>query len=143
MLKINTRVSIPDNEIQFSAVRARGPGGQNVNKVASAVHLRFDIKASSLPESYKNRLLLATDSRINKDGIIVIKAQSHRTQDRNREEALERLVEMIGNAVAQGKVRPCTRSKQCNGGNRRFNRGRRRTKRLQRITLYHTAQGKV
>ena len=105
MLKINTRVSIPDNEIQFSAVRARGPGGQNVNKVASAVHLRFDIKASSLPESYKNRLLLTTDRRVNKDGIIVIKAQSHRTQDRNREEALERLVEMIGNAVRKKKTR--------------------------------------
>ena len=86
MLEISKTVSIPEHEIEMSAVRSQGAGGQNVNKVASAIHLRFNIMASSLPEHYKQRVLKINDQRITKDGVIVIKAQEHRTQEQNREE---------------------------------------------------------
>jgi ribosome-associated protein len=105
MLQISKTVTIPEHEIEMSAVRSQGAGGQNVNKVASAIHLRFDIPASSLPERYKARLLKLNDQRITKDGVIVIKSQEHRTQEQNREEALKRLRDLIQSAMIIPKPR--------------------------------------
>jgi len=95
---MNHLLAIPEHEVEFSAMRAQGPGGQNVNKVSSAVHLRFDIRASSLPAHVKSRLLGLRDQRITKDGVIVIKAQSARSQDRNKAEAMLRLNELVAQA---------------------------------------------
>ncbi len=109
MLILSQNLRIPEDELEFSAIRAQGAGGQNVNKVSSALHLRFDIRASSLPESLKARLLASADRRISKDGVIVIKAQSHRTQEKNRADALARLSEMILAANTVRKKRKPTR----------------------------------
>ncbi|MES9930240.1 MAG: alternative ribosome rescue aminoacyl-tRNA hydrolase ArfB [Candidatus Thiodiazotropha sp. 6PDIVS] len=108
-LSITKLISIPENEIEFNAIRAQGAGGQNVNKVSSAIHLRFDIHASSLPEQIKQRLLKLSDNRISRDGIVVIKAQRYRDQDKNRHDALQRLRSMVNLAVATQKKRKPTR----------------------------------
>jgi ribosome-associated protein len=109
MLKITPKLSISEHEISLSAMRAQGPGGQHVNKVASAIQLRFDVRASSLPEVYKQRLLALPDRRITKNGTIVIKSQQFRSQEQNREHALQRLQAMIRSVTLTAKPRIPTR----------------------------------
>ncbi len=117
MLEINDNVSIPLSEIEISAIRSRGAGGQNVNKVSTAIHIRFDVRASSaLSDNDKARVLRVRDQRISKEGIIVIKSQRFRSQDKNRSDALEKLAEMIRKALVEKKPRkptkPSTRSRE-------------------------------
>ena len=109
MLKISNTVTLDESEIEITAIRAQGSGGQKVNKVSAAIHLRFDIAASSLPEFYKDRLLSLKDKRITKDGIIVIKSQQHRSQEQNRAKALDRLTELIKSVNVIQKKRVATK----------------------------------
>ncbi len=106
---ITSKITIADNEIKINAIRAQGAGGQNVNKVSNAIHLRFSIKSSSLPGSFKERLLQLNDQRINSEGIIVIKAQRYRSKEKNREEALKRLFKLIESVSSVPRKRRATR----------------------------------
>lgn len=109
MLEISNNVSLADWEIELSAIRSMGNGGQRVNKVATAIHLRFDIKRSTLPDIYKERLLVSKDSRVSKEGVVIIKAQSYRTQEMNKEDALVRLKAFIQSVMVVQKKRRATK----------------------------------
>lgn len=109
MLIITSGIIIPEAELNFSAIRSQGPGGQNVNKVSSAIHLRFNIRRSSLPQRYQQKLLDYSDQRITKDGVVIIKAQRYRTQEKNRIEALSRLKQLVLSATRTSKPRLATR----------------------------------
>ena len=118
LLKISNTVTLDENEVEVSAIRASGSGGQKVNKVSAAIHLRFDIEASSLPDYYKEKLLSLKDKRITKEGIVVIKSQQHRSQEQNRDEALERLVELIKSVNVVQKKRVPTKPTKGSVGRR-------------------------
>ncbi|BCG10674.1 alternative ribosome rescue aminoacyl-tRNA hydrolase ArfB [Buttiauxella agrestis] len=109
MIEVSRAVAIPDNEVTITAIRAQGAGGQHVNKTSTAIHLRFDIRASSLPEYYKERLLAASHHLITPDGVVVIKAQEYRSQEMNREAAVARLISLIQELTVEQKSRRATR----------------------------------
>ena len=125
MIVLSRSVSIADNEVELSAIRAQGAGGQHVNKTSTAIHLRFDIHASSLPPFYKQRLLEANHHLISADGVVIIKAQEYRSQEMNREAALQRLINLIRELTTVEKVRRATRPTRASRGRRRGGKSRR------------------
>lgn len=124
-LEITSTVVVPAEELEFTAIRARGPGGQNVNKVASAIRLRFDIEGSSLPDDWKRRLLALRDNRIGDDGVIRIRSDEHRTQERNRQAAVERLRQLLLSVSSPPKKRVPTRPTRAARKKRLDNKGHR------------------
>jgi ribosome-associated protein len=135
MIRITPHLAICEDEIELSAIRAMGSGGQNVNKVSSAIHLRFDIYQSSLPEKYQRRLLNLNDSRITKEGVLIIKAQTQRTQERNKEEAIKRMVELIKSITIEQKARKPTKPSMA--------AKRKRLDRKKRAGLTKSLRGKI
>ncbi|HKM97489.1 MAG TPA: alternative ribosome rescue aminoacyl-tRNA hydrolase ArfB [Buttiauxella sp.] len=135
MIVVSRAVAIPDNEVTITAIRAQGAGGQHVNKTSTAIHLRFDIRASSLPEYYKERLLAVSHHLITPDGVVVIKAQEYRSQEMNREAAVARLVSLIQELTVEQKSRRATRPT-------RASKERRLTSKSQKATT-KSLRGKV
>lgn len=125
MIQITNAIAIPDHEIEISAIRSQGAGGQKVNKTSTAIHLRFDIKASSLADVYKERLLALKDNRISQEGVVVIKAQRYRSQEKNRADAIERLCELVRSVTRQQAKRIPTKATRASKQRRLHEKGRR------------------